>query len=108
MKGRVIRNDALSVRLPWLWYGLVDQAIASVTALPQSQIKHIEALTTFIGYCDRNRAHIPCYAVREKLGGRHSSHIGARMNGLLVSERQKYTGMSWSVSGSVSLASLTA
>ncbi len=91
-----------------LWYGLVDQAIAYVKALPQSQIKNPEALTKFIGYFERNRAHIPCYAVRKELGLRNSSHIGERMNGLLVSERQKHNGMSWSVSGSVGLASLTA
>jgi len=31
-----------------------------------------------------------------------------KMNDLVVSDRQKHNGMSWSVSGSVALASLTA
>ena len=91
-----------------LWYGLVDYAIGYVKALPRSQIKDPEALTTLIGYFERNRAHIPCYAVRKELGLRNSSQIGERMNGLVVSERQKHNGMSWSVSGSIALASLTA
>jgi hypothetical protein len=108
MTGRKIRNDALSELLPLLWYGLVDQAIAYVNALPSSQIKNAEALSRLIGYFERNRAHIPCYAVRKELGLRNSSQIGERMNGLLVSERQKHHGMSWSMSGSVGLASLTA
>ena len=86
----------------------MDQAIAYVNSLDPSQIKHPEAITTLIGYFERNRAHIPCYAVRKELGLRNSSHIGERMNGLVVSERQKHHGMSWSVSGSVGLASLTA
>lgn len=108
MRGRVIRNEVLNELLPLLWYGLVDHAIAFVNTLERSQIKDPEAITRLIGYFERNRAHIPCYAVRKELGLRNSSNIGEKMNDLVVSDRQKHNGMSWSVSGSVSLASLTA
>ena len=108
MKGSVMRNEALAALLPLLWYGLVDQAIAYLNSVDVSQIKDPEAITKLIGYYERNRTHIPCYAVRKALGLRNSSQIGERMNGLLVSERQKHNGMSWSVSGSAALASLTA
>jgi len=51
---------------------------------------------------------MPCYAVRKRLGLRHSSHSGEKRHDLVVSERQKHHGMRWSKSGSVSLASFTA
>jgi hypothetical protein len=87
---------------------LVDHAIAFVKRIDASQLKNPDALTQLIGYFERNRAHIPCYAVRKELGLRNSSQIGEKMNDLVVAERQKHNGMSWSVSGSIALASLTA
>ncbi len=51
---------------------------------------------------------IPVYAVRRELGLRHSSNRGEKANDLLVAARQKHNGMSWSKSGSVALASVTA
>ncbi len=108
MTGRVVRNETLEEVKALLWYGLVDQAMARVLQIPPAQIKNPDAMSTLLEYFERNRSHIPCYAVRKALGLRNSSQIGERMNGLLVSERQKHNGMSWSVSGSVALASLTA
>ena len=55
-----------------------------------------------------HKSYIPCYAVRKELGLCNSSAIGEKMNDLVVSERQKHNGMSWSKSGSVSLATITA
>ena len=107
MTGRVMRNETVEEVRALLWYGLVDQAMARVMQIPPAQIKDPEAMSTLLGYFERNRENIPCYAVRKALGLRNSSQIGERMNGLLVSERQKHNGMSWSVSGSVALASLT-
>ena len=48
------------------------------------------------------------YAVRKRLGLRNSSNIGEKMNDLLVSDRQKHNGMSWSPGGSIALAALEA
>jgi len=107
MTGRVMRNETLEEVMALLWYGLVDQAMARVLQIPPAHIKDPEAMSKLLEYFERNRNHIPCYAVRKALGLRNSSQIGERMNGLLVSERQKGNGMSWSVSGSVALASLS-
>ncbi len=41
-------------------------------------------------------------------GLRNSSNIGEKANDLVVSDRQKHNGMSWSKAGSVALASLSA
>jgi len=46
-------------------------------------------------YLKRNTPYIPCYAIRKELGLRNSSNIGEKMNGLVVSNRQKHNGMSW-------------
>ena len=65
-------------------------------------------MTELISYLQRNKAYIPCYEIRKKLGLKNSSAIGEKMNDLVVAERQKHNGMSWSKEGSVALASITA
>ena len=72
------------------------------------QIKNQAVIDKLVEYLSRNKPYIPCYAVRKKLKLRNSSSIGEKMNDLLVSERQKHNGMSWSKDGSVALASITA
>lgn len=107
MKGRVIRNELLSQLLPILWHGLTDRAITLLNEIDSSQIKDISRLEKLIGYLERNKPYIPCYAIRKELGLCNSSAIGEKMNHILVSERQKHNGMSWSVCGSVALATIT-
>lgn len=108
MTGRDPRNAALKAVLHLLWYGCVDEAQAMLKDLDQPQIKHPKALKELIGYLERNRSGIPCYAVRKRLGLRNSSQLGEKMNDVVVADRQKHRGMSWSVAGSTALASLTA
>lgn len=108
MKGRQIRNDVLDGLMRILWYGMVDKAIKYLNDLDESLMKNRDALVTLIDYLERNRQYTPCYGVRKELGLRNSSNIGEKMNDLLVSDRQKHKGMSWSKDGSVALASLTA
>ena len=50
---------------------------------------------------------IACYAVRKSLGLRISSNRVEKANDLIVAERQKGKGMSWSRQGSWSLANIT-
>jgi len=90
------------------WRRSADQAIPFLRALDADQIKKEDAREELIGYLTRCQPYIPCYAVRQKLGLRNSSNIGEKMNDLVVSERQKNNGMSWSFEGSVGLAALTA
>jgi len=108
MTGQTVRNETLKHLLPVLWYGLVDEAMSVLNALNPEEIKAPEALERLTKYLERNRPHIPCYAVRKHLGLRNSSQLGEKMNDLIVSERQKHNGMSWSASGSSALAVLTA
>ena len=108
MKGRVFRNQVLEQLLPLLWHGLTDKAVVLIKEIPCSQIKDSAATDKLIEYLNRNKPYIPCYAIRKELGLCNSSSIGEKMNDLVVSERQKHNGMSWSLPGSVALATITA
>ncbi len=108
LKGRVIRNQILEQLIPLLWLGCVDRAIAVLQTIETDQIKNQSRLDDLIGYFQRHQPYIPCYAARKELGLRNSSNRGEKENDLLVSSRQKHHGMSWSPTGSVALAALTA
>ncbi|MBF0552297.1 MAG: hypothetical protein HQK60_17405 [Deltaproteobacteria bacterium] len=108
MKGRKVRNEVLESIMPLLWYGLVDKAKEYLAGLDPKLIKDATAIEKLMGYFERNRAHIPCYAIRKGLGLRNSSNIGEKANDLIVADRQKHNGMSWSDDGSLALAALTA
>ena len=73
-----------------------------------SLIKNQTRMAELISYLERNKPYIPCYEIRKQLGLKNSSAIGEKMNDLVVAERQKHNGMSWSKEGSVALASITA
>ena len=60
------------------------------------------------GYLERNRFHIPCYAVRSRLGLRCSSNLVEKQNDIVVARRQKNNGMGWSEDGSHALSTLAA
>ena len=107
LKGRFIRNDILDKLLPLLWYGSTAMAVAYLEEITKDSIKDVSALDKLIAYLKRNKPYIPCYAVRKELGLCNSSAIGEKMNDLVVSKRQKHNGMSWSKTGSVSLATIT-
>jgi len=108
LKGRVIRNALLDELFPFLWHGCVDSAIALLQSVDSTQIKNQKALADLIGYLERNRPYIPCYSVRKRLGLWNSSNRGEKANDLVVSDRQKHNGMSWSKPGSAALAAVTA
>ncbi len=108
LKGRKIRNAVLDDVMPLLWLGRIDDAIARLRAILPKDIKDAASLEKLVGYFERNRSHIPCYALREALGLRNSSNAGEKANDLCVASRQKHNGMSWSGDGSAALASTTA
>ena len=91
-----------------LWHGLVDRAIAYIDALPPDAVRKPAVVDQIKGYLERNRPHIPCYAVRRELGLRCSSNPVEKENDVVVAHRQKKNGMSWSEDGSHALATLAA
>jgi hypothetical protein len=108
ISGKAVKNQILTELLAWLWLGKVDQAIKLLQEVSQESIKNQKELCNLMNYLERNRSCIPCYALRNKLGLRTSSNLVEKANDLLVSQRQKQNGMSWSAHGSTSLATLTA
>jgi hypothetical protein len=107
-KGREIRNRHLKKLLTLLWFGLIDKAQAYLAAIPVSDIKDGKMIIQLIGYLERNRKLIPCYAMRSKLKLPNSSNPVERCNNLVTAKRQKHRGMSWSENGSYALTSLAA
>ncbi len=108
LNGRHIRNDCLALLMPFLWHGCLEDAIALLEHIAPADIKNQDYVDKLIGYFERNRAYIPCYSVRKQLKLPNSTSQGEKANDLIVSQRQKHNGMSWSVSGSVALATLSA
>ncbi len=108
MTGREIRNATLQEMRHLLWHGLTDRAIQFLRQLDPKTLKREDARDQLIASLERNKPYIPCYAVRKELGLRNSSNRGEKANDLVVSERQKHKGMSWSPEGSVALAAVTA
>jgi hypothetical protein len=106
LKGTKIRNAVLEQLLPLLWLGKLNDAIAFLQQLQPKKMKAGQSVNRLVGYFERNRDYIPCYALRKQLGLRNSSNKGEKANDLCVADRQKHNGMSWSKPGSVALASV--
>ena len=87
---------------------LRNEAIEFLREIPDQDIKNGQSLEKLIAYLERNRPYIPCYAARKELGLCNSSAVGEKANDLIVSERQKHNGMSWTNKGTVALATITA
>lgn len=107
LNNRLYRNELFEQVSHWLWYGLVDDAIASLRRVDPARVKNAHRIDVLVGALETRRAMIPCYALRKELGLRNSSNVGEKYNDLIVSERQKHRGMSWSSEGSGALAALT-
>ena len=104
----VYRNETLQKTMPLLWRGDVDGAIAMLKSINSSMVKNNDQLNYLMGYLERVRETIPNYMLRDALGLRNSSNRGEKANDLIVSNRQKHNGMSWSDAGSTRLASVSA
>jgi hypothetical protein len=108
ISGKAVKDHILTELLAWLWLGKVERAIKLLGEVSQESIKNHKELRNLTNYLERNSCCIPCYALRHQRGLRTSSNPVEKANDLLVSQRQKQNGMSWSPDGSTSLASLTA
>jgi hypothetical protein len=77
-----------------LWLGKINATTDILNNIDEELIKsNIERL---INYFKRNSSNIPCDTLRKELGLRNLSNKGEKANGIIVANRQKYNGMSWS------------
>ncbi len=107
-KGKQKRNEILQKLLRILWAGNVDEAIAYLQNLSKSVLCPNNRIGDLLRYIEKHREHIPPYALRSELGLRNSSNRVEKANDLVVAQRQKHNGMSWSSSGSGALAQISA
>ena len=96
-----------------LWAGNINEAKTELENLRSSKpkekkVKNFCKLEEAIAYLERKEPYIDCYALRKELGYRNSSGPAEKSNDLIVANRQKHNGMSWSKSGSGSLAIISA
>ncbi len=107
VKGKEKRNEILQKLLRILWAGNVDEALAYMQKLSKSVLRPNNRIDELLRYIEKHREHIPAYALRAELGLRNSSNRVEKANDLVVAQRQKHNGMSWSPSGSGALAQIT-
>ena len=108
LKGKKVVHDVIKRLFLLLWHGKVEAAIEYLRSLDDTKVRNFKEIEMLIAYLERNRAYIPCYALRGALGLRLSSNLGEKANDLVVAQRQKHKGMSWSQAGSPALSNLTA
>ena len=101
------KKEYIQSLLSMLWVGNVKESVSYLNGLDGSQVKSSYWLGELTGYLERKEKQIACYALRQGLGLRVSSNRVEKANDLLVAQRQKHSGMSWSFEGSGSLASIT-
>lgn len=104
--GKEKRNLILQKLLRILWAGNVSEAVQYLSTLAPSQLRPANRIADLCGYFAKHRNHIPCYALRHLLGLRNSSNRVEKANDLVVAQRQKHNGMSWSTCGSAALAQI--
>lgn len=102
-KGPIIKKI-----LNHLWVGDVDGAIAYIRGFSSAIIKNQDILDDMCAYLERKRDNICCHAIRRAFNLRLSSNAAEKSNDLVVADRQKHNGMSWSNDGSGALAVLSA
>lgn len=73
MKRKQVKNKVLEHILALLWYGKIDLTITYLRGLNPDDLKNPEEIRLLIGYLERNRSFLPCYALRQKLGLRVGS-----------------------------------
>lgn len=91
-----------------LWVGNWSKAMEYIKQIDDRFVKSRKALDDLANYIDRKKENIPCYAIRDGLGLHNSSNPVEKANDLIVAQRQKNNGMSWSTCGSGALAAITA
>ncbi len=106
IRGTAKRNEVLQTLLRYLWVGNVDDSIAFIHSLPDTDIKNCTRMQDLVDYLERKGDFIVCYAIRKALHLRNASAIVEKSNDLLVAQRQKHNGMSWTPHGSGALAAI--
>jgi len=104
--GKSDKQEVIQCLLRMLWVGNADEAVSYLNGMDPKKIKSAYWRDELAGYIERKTPDIACYALRSALGLRVSSNRVEKANDLLVAQRQKHNGMSWSFEGSGALAAI--
>ncbi len=105
--GKEEKHEILRHLLRMLWVGNADEARSYLQGLDPAKVKSAHWRDELVSYIERKTPDIACYALRNALGLRVSSNRVEKANDLIVGQRQKHNGMSWSFDGSGSLAAVS-
>jgi len=105
--GKSDKQEIIQCLLRMLWVGNAEEAVAYLNGLDAEKIKSVYWRDELAGYIERKTPDLSCYALRSALGLRVSSNRVEKANDLIVAQRQKHNGMSWSFEGSSALAVIT-
>lgn len=103
--GRQAKAALLRPLYRHLWQGEVDAAIGLLEAY-RPQARNVERLDELIQYLHDRQAYIPNYRQRRRERQYIGSGQAEKANDLIVAQRQKGTGMHWSLATSDALAAL--
>jgi len=101
------KQEIIQCLLRMLWVGNADEAVVFLNGIDPKKIKSAYWRDELAEYLVRKTPDIACYALRAALDLRVSSNRVEKANDLLVAQRQKHNGMSWSFHGSGALAAIT-
>lgn len=104
--GKEEKHEIMRHLLRMLWVGNADEARAYLQGLDPAKVKSGHWRDELVSYIERKAPDIACYALRNALGLRVSSNRVEKANDLIVGQRQKHNGMSWSYDGSGALAAV--
>lgn len=82
-----------------LFAGNIEEALEYLEGLDPDIIKNQKKIEEIKGYIGRKREGIYVYAMRKQLGLINSSNQGEKSNDLVVAQRCKHNGMSWTYGG---------
>jgi hypothetical protein len=105
--GKSDKQDITQRLLRMLWAGNTDSAASYLGGIDAKMVKSERWRDELVSYIQRKEPNIACYALRHSLGLRVSSNRVEKANDLVVAQRQKHNGMSWSFAGSGALAAIT-
>lgn len=91
-----------------LWPGNYEDTVEYIKSLNPKRVRNQAKFQELLNYLERKKPYLYCYAMRKEEGYLNASSPVEKSNDLLVAQRQKHNGMSWSVHGSGALASISA
>ena len=102
---KVVKEATTQTMLQALWQGHAAEACAALRAVAA---KNGTKQGELLGYLEKNEAYLIDYEKRQQAGKVIGSGRMEKQNDVVVAQRQKRKGMSWSKQGSLSLAMVTA